>query len=406
MKWHILSLGLSLLLSLPAGASPPPSPTAPPPPFNPVPTVPGLDLTNPPAPRIQFAEPIHDFGRISSGAVVKYSFVFTNTGDAPLNVTHVAASCGCTTAGDWTRQVLPGQTGTIPIQFSSANFNGPIFKTITVSSDDKKQPTTMLQIKANVWKPVEVTPAFAVLQANSETLVNATGSVRVVNREDVPLAIEPPVCANPLFLAQVQTNVPGQDYELRITLNPLIPPTNVQSQIIVKTSSTNMPAVTLTAMVALQPVMMASPPQLYLPPAPLVGARSLSVAIMNNGTNQVRLSDAEVNITNVTVDIKETAPGSRFNLSINLPDGFELSPGQRGEVSVKTSHPQYPIVRIPVFQTARPVAPRPTMASAPQNPQPAVAQPQSTVIRPLTRPPGASRRATTPPPGPPPLPGS
>ena len=70
-------------------------------------------------PKIQFATPMYDFGKVKSGELVKYTYVFTNVGGATLQVSNVQASCGCTTAGEWTRQVEPGQTGSIPIQFNS-----------------------------------------------------------------------------------------------------------------------------------------------------------------------------------------------------------------------------------------------------------------------------------------------
>lgn len=51
-------------------------------------------------PKIVFATPVYDFGRIQGGEIVKYTFVFTNVGGAMLQVSNVQASCGCTTAGE------------------------------------------------------------------------------------------------------------------------------------------------------------------------------------------------------------------------------------------------------------------------------------------------------------------
>lgn len=402
----MLGFGSVLLLTL-AGAlaSPAPSVAPVPQPFNAVPFVPGLDLTNASGPRIQFEAPLHDFGRIASGALVKHSFVFKNSGDATLNVTHVAGSCGCTAPGDWTRKVEPGQTGSIPIQFNSGNFNGLVFKTITVTSDDRKQPNTPLQIKADIWKPVEVSPSFAVLHANVETMASAKASVRVLNHEESPLTLESLSSSNPLFAAELRTNQPGRDFEVLINVTSRVAPTNLQGVISIKTSSTNVPVLNVTAMVALQPVLVAAPAQIYLPPPPLVGARAVAVSIMNNGTNKVTLSDAQVNATNVTVDIKETSPGTYFNLNVNLPDGFALPVGQPVQLTVKSSHPQFPVLRVPLFQPARPapLAARP-MATAQAAPQPLAAPPQPVMPRPLTRPPGVGLR-TPPPSALPPLPG-
>ena len=64
-----------------------------------------MTSTNGIGPKIQFATPIYDFGRVRSGELVKYTYVFTNTGDRMLMVTAVQPGCHCTTAGEWTKQV-------------------------------------------------------------------------------------------------------------------------------------------------------------------------------------------------------------------------------------------------------------------------------------------------------------
>ncbi len=71
-------------------------------------------------PKIVFATPVYDFGQIKGGEAVKYTFVFTNAGDRLLEVSGVQPSCGCTTAGEWTRQVEPGKTGTLSFTYSLA----------------------------------------------------------------------------------------------------------------------------------------------------------------------------------------------------------------------------------------------------------------------------------------------
>src|SRR5262245_19519889 len=59
-------------------------------------------------PRIHFQTPVYDFGKIKSGDPAKYTFIFTNVGDAVLILTNVQPQCGCTTAGEWSRRVEPG----------------------------------------------------------------------------------------------------------------------------------------------------------------------------------------------------------------------------------------------------------------------------------------------------------
>src|SRR5436190_10300323 len=52
-------------------------------------------------PRITFAEPRYDFGKVDSATMVKHEYIFTNTGNQTLEVTNVQPGCGCTTAAYW-----------------------------------------------------------------------------------------------------------------------------------------------------------------------------------------------------------------------------------------------------------------------------------------------------------------
>ncbi len=61
------------------------------------------------------------------------TFIFKNTGDAPLIITNVQSTCGCTVPTKPTGPILPGMTDKIDVKY---NMNpGPIRKTITVESN-------------------------------------------------------------------------------------------------------------------------------------------------------------------------------------------------------------------------------------------------------------------------------
>ena len=61
------------------------------------------------------------------------SFEFTNIGDAPLIITNVLSTCGCTVPTKPTEPIMPGKTGKIEIKYNMTP--GPIRKTITVESN-------------------------------------------------------------------------------------------------------------------------------------------------------------------------------------------------------------------------------------------------------------------------------
>ncbi|WP_459188931.1 DUF1573 domain-containing protein [Parabacteroides sp. APC149_11_2_Y6] len=80
----------------------------------------------------------HDFGVIKEAdGKVSHTFKITNTGDAPLVLTRVIASCGCTTP-EWTKEpIAPGKTGEVKITYDPKDRPGPFTKSISVYSNGK-----------------------------------------------------------------------------------------------------------------------------------------------------------------------------------------------------------------------------------------------------------------------------
>ena len=106
---------------------------------------------------IEFQKTSHDFGKINEAdGRVTTVFQFKNAGMAPLVLSEVRASCGCTTP-KWTREpVEPGQTGEITVTYNPNGRPGRFQKTITVTSN-AETATTKLYIKGEVI-PKAATP--------------------------------------------------------------------------------------------------------------------------------------------------------------------------------------------------------------------------------------------------------
>ena len=110
------------------------------------------EQTDKKGPVLQFDKNEYDFGKILQGEVVSYTFHFTNTGDAPLIITSVDKSCGCT-ASEFPRQPIdPGKTGSIKISYDSKGHHGFQSKALVVISNTIPSQTT-LRIKAEVRTP-------------------------------------------------------------------------------------------------------------------------------------------------------------------------------------------------------------------------------------------------------------
>lgn len=107
--------------------------------------------------KIEFKETTIDYGTIEKGANGVRVFEFTNTGDAPLIVSKVSSSCGCTIPKKPDGPILPGKDGKIEVKYDTNRVN-PIRKTITVISNAVDSPTVALKIKGLVVESGKTSP--------------------------------------------------------------------------------------------------------------------------------------------------------------------------------------------------------------------------------------------------------
>ncbi|MBJ6109593.1 DUF1573 domain-containing protein [Hymenobacter sp. BT523] len=125
---------------------------------------------------MQFETDNHDFGNVPEGTMATHEFKFKNTGNQPVVIANVQASCGCTTP-DWTKTpVMPGKTGIIKAMYSSAGRPGVFNKTVTVTSN-AAEPSKVLSIKGTVLTKDQMKPMLTPAQlAASPHLVLAQTS--------------------------------------------------------------------------------------------------------------------------------------------------------------------------------------------------------------------------------------
>ena len=98
--------------------------------------------------KIEFKTDVIDYGTIEKGANGVRVFEFTNTGNAPLIISNVKSTCGCTVPKKPERPIMPGETGEIKVKYAT-NRMGRFSKTVTISSN-ASEPKKVLRIKGEV----------------------------------------------------------------------------------------------------------------------------------------------------------------------------------------------------------------------------------------------------------------
>jgi len=152
---------------------------------------------------LKFSETQHDFGvfREEAGRQT-FNFIITNTGNQPLVIQKVTASCGCTTPA-WTKSPIPpGGKGKVTAIYDPVNLPGVFNKTLTVYTNTKPASTT-LTIKGEVTpreKTIEELFTFPVgtirFESNNLAFTNVkkTGAknkeMQIINITSTPVKVE------------------------------------------------------------------------------------------------------------------------------------------------------------------------------------------------------------------------
>jgi hypothetical protein len=106
------------------------------------------DLKN--APIVKYDLESFDFGDIKPGSKVEHTFNLKNEGKKDLIIRDVKSSCGCTAVSPSKNIVASGESVPLKVTFDSTGKNGRNNKTITVITNDPKNPTTVLRISSNI----------------------------------------------------------------------------------------------------------------------------------------------------------------------------------------------------------------------------------------------------------------
>lgn len=184
-------------------------------------------------PAILFSRTVHDFGTImESDGPVTCTFEFKNTGNQPLVLNNVAASCGCTSPG-WTREpIAPGEKGEVKATYNPVGRVAPFDKTITVQSNGTPG-RIVLHIKGVVTrKPVDLKVSYPLSIGNlrlkkTEASIGVIASnntkvvtLEIANAEDIPVSFSFDKVPEYIKInAEPATLQPKQQGLIRITYN-------------------------------------------------------------------------------------------------------------------------------------------------------------------------------------------
>lgn len=124
---------------------------------------------------ITFDRTTWDYGKIKPGSDGHRYFTVKNTGDKPLIISKVQASCGCTTP-EWSQDpILPGKTAQIKVGYNTNIVDPNGFnKIIEVYSNDPQNSRSVISIKGTV-DPNATETALATAAQDVKQVAKKTG---------------------------------------------------------------------------------------------------------------------------------------------------------------------------------------------------------------------------------------
>lgn len=173
-----------------------------------------------PAPKVEAAQPEHNFGEVWVGSKVDHTFEIKNSGDAVLKITRVKPGCGCTVAKEYTREIPPGGVGQIPVTVSTkAARKATKTVNINVESNDPASPFKLV-MTGKVKQRFKTTPEnggnFGRVRPHEEQVRRMS----LTNQMDSPVELSLATAKIGAFNAELITKTPGQEYELVVRSKP------------------------------------------------------------------------------------------------------------------------------------------------------------------------------------------
>jgi hypothetical protein len=311
--------------------------------------------TEGPKPVIDIVDKIKDFGTVPKGEKIHADFTVRNTGTAPLEISQVRPTCGCTVA-DFDHTIPPGGSGKIDAEVDTTGFSGPISKALLVFSNDPGAPQVNLVIKADVRAFIEVLPRPLIIFRNVLQGEAATEKLILVSADGSNFKIEGASASSGPYkldyheLAEKERvpDHPGSQWQLDVTVPPDAAEGMLNQKILVKTTSPKAPEVTINVTGVVRPVVQVIPGEINFGTVPgdaLVG-RNLLV-INNRQGSELQLTDVSVDNTNFSAEVIPLQAGQRYQVAVSMKAGVPKGE-QKGTLKISTSDAMRKVIEVPV----------------------------------------------------------
>ncbi len=309
----------------------------------------------PAAPQIVVEQPVVDLGSVSRGEKVTVEFEVQNRGTAELEIREARPGCGCTVAS-FDRSVPPGGKGKIVAGLDTSDFNGAISKTVTVLSNDPKNPQLVLTMKAKVITHIVAKPGrarFVYVQTLEPGTITQTlwapdfaDDFRVLEVRSPYPFLKPTIREAPEN--ERDPDGVGRQWKVDLTIQPDAEVGPLREFLVIVTNHPKQKEVRIPISGFVRPLMHGTPEELAFGDMEFWESQPLEteVILVNFGDEPIEVTEVETDRKGITAEALATELGRRFKIVVKvLP---EVGKGEiRGVLKVRTSSSKKPVYEIP-----------------------------------------------------------
>ena len=326
----------------------------------------------PKGPVAQIEAMIHDFGEMKSGDPLRHSFKVKNVGDSDLLIEGVAVSCGCT-ASDFTKTISPGKEGSITLAIEqTTGYSGEMLKTATVTTNDPRQKSFVLSLRARfkavpmptVAGPVNGSPPagiiagpFAVEPTNRWTTAVLSGSIArgtlyLYNPGSKPVRVRKIVPGGDGISVSLQPIQDGKRYEVKVASKAGLKP-GTYSQVVRLETDSNQGVTEIQLDLTVYPIVFATPQAIQLP---TIGQDTDVASLQLPQISIRKVRDGGLKIKNISstlpflnLKLAPESDGTQYGLFLSIDKSKIEKPGRySGKITIVTNDPDSPTLNVDV----------------------------------------------------------
>ncbi len=282
------------------------------------------------------AQRAHDFGTVARAAKTEHRFEIRNPFKQPMHLSHISASCGCTTPIIESQWIQPGEVGTVLARFNTGTFSGDRKASLNLTIDQPSFMQVQLNVKGYIRTDIVINPGelnFGTVPEGESKQIEAI--VEYAGRSDWKLTN---ISSNASFLnASFEEMARGNgrvSYKIKASLSPNAEPGTQTTQLTLFTNDNRLKSVPLTCVAQIQAPLTVSPNSVAL--GEMKPGQPVQQRILIKGTEPFQVLD--VSIPNMQVRFEPTTEAKAIQfLNLTLIPEENASSGEiRSSMTIMT----------------------------------------------------------------------